>query len=58
MSTQAKPEYVEEELSEQAVCHYLAEHPDFFRHKCPGFLTNFFQIILTRLRLVGGKQGK
>jgi uncharacterized protein YigA (DUF484 family) len=30
MSTQAKPEYVEEELSEQAVCHYLAEHPDFF----------------------------
>ena len=30
MSTQAKPEYVEEELSEQAVCVYLAAHPDFF----------------------------
>ncbi len=30
MSTQAKPEYVEEELSEQAVCDYLAAHPDFF----------------------------
>jgi uncharacterized protein YigA (DUF484 family) len=30
MSTQAKPEFVEEELSEQAVCDYLAEHPDFF----------------------------
>ena len=30
MSTQAKPEYVEEALSEQAVCEYLAAHPDFF----------------------------
>jgi uncharacterized protein len=30
MSTQAKPEYLEEELSEQAVCDYLAAHPDFF----------------------------
>jgi uncharacterized protein YigA (DUF484 family) len=30
MSTQAKPEYVEEELSEDAVCEYLAAHPDFF----------------------------
>jgi len=30
MSTQAKPEYVEEELSEEAVCDYLAAHPDFF----------------------------
>ena len=30
MSTQAKPEYVEEELSEQAICSYLAAHPDFF----------------------------
>jgi uncharacterized protein YigA (DUF484 family) len=30
MSTQAKPEYVEEAPSEQAVCDYLAEHPDFF----------------------------
>ena len=30
MSTQAKPEYVDEELSEQAVYDYLAAHPDFF----------------------------
>ena len=30
MSTQAKPEYVEEALSEQAVCDYLVAHPDFF----------------------------
>jgi uncharacterized protein YigA (DUF484 family) len=30
MSTQAKPEYVEEELSEDAVCNYLAAHSDFF----------------------------
>ena len=30
MSTQANPEYVDEELSEQAVCDYLAAHPDFF----------------------------
>ncbi len=30
MSTQAKPEYIQEELSEQAVCDYLAAHPDFF----------------------------
>jgi uncharacterized protein YigA (DUF484 family) len=30
MSTQAKPEYVDEELSEQAICDYLAAHPDFF----------------------------
>lgn len=30
MSTQAKPEYVEEELSEQAVHDYLVAHPDFF----------------------------
>jgi len=33
MSTQAKPEFVEEELSEQAVHNFLAAHPDFFeRH--------------------------
>lgn len=33
MSTQAKPEFVEEELSEQAVHDFLAAHPDFFeRH--------------------------
>lgn len=30
MSTHAKPEYVEEQLSEEAVCDYLAAHPDFF----------------------------
>jgi uncharacterized protein YigA (DUF484 family) len=30
MSTQAKPEFVEEEVSEDAVCEYLAAHPDFF----------------------------
>lgn len=33
MSTQAKAEFVEEELSEQSVHSYLAAHPDFFeRH--------------------------
>jgi hypothetical protein len=32
MSTQPKPEYVEEELSEQTVHAYLAAHPDFFEH--------------------------
>jgi uncharacterized protein YigA (DUF484 family) len=33
MSTQAKPEFREEELSEQAVRDFLAAHPDFFeRH--------------------------
>jgi uncharacterized protein YigA (DUF484 family) len=33
MSTQPKPEYVDEELSEQAVHDYLAANPDFFeRH--------------------------
>jgi len=30
MSTQRKPDFVEEEPSEQAVHDYLAEHPDFF----------------------------
>jgi len=33
MSTQAKAEFVKEELSEQSIHHYLAAHPDFFeRH--------------------------
>ena len=32
MSTQAKPDYVDEEPSEQAVRDYLATHPDFFEH--------------------------
>ena len=30
MSTQAKRDYAEEELSEGAICDYLAAHPDFF----------------------------
>lgn len=30
MSTQAKPDYEDEELSEQAVHDYLATHPEFF----------------------------
>lgn len=34
MSTQRKPDYVDEELSEDAVQDYLEAHPDFFeRHK-------------------------
>lgn len=34
MSTQRKPEFVDDELSEQTVHDYLAAHPDFFeRHK-------------------------
>jgi len=32
MSTQAKAEFVEEELSEQTIHDYLAAHPDFFEH--------------------------
>jgi len=30
MSTQAKPDYVEEELTEEAIGAYLTAHPDFF----------------------------
>ena len=30
MSTQRKPEFVEEALSEEQVCEYLSAHPDFF----------------------------
>jgi uncharacterized protein YigA (DUF484 family) len=30
MSTQPKPEYVEDSMSEEAVCEYLASNPDFF----------------------------
>ena len=34
MSTQARPEYIEEPISEETVHEYLASHPDFFeRHK-------------------------
>jgi len=32
MSTQAEVDYSEEEISEQAVHNYLAEHPDFFEN--------------------------
>ena len=32
MSTQRKPEFAEEELSEDAICDYLEAHPDFFEH--------------------------
>jgi uncharacterized protein YigA (DUF484 family) len=32
MSTQAKPDYVDDELSEQSVHDYLTTHPDFFEH--------------------------
>ncbi len=32
MSTQPKPDYVDEPISEQAVHDYLAAHPDFFEH--------------------------
>jgi uncharacterized protein YigA (DUF484 family) len=32
MSTQPKPHYIDEELSEQSVHDYLAAHPDFFEH--------------------------
>lgn len=32
MGTQPETEYVEEELSEQAIHDYLAAHPDFFEH--------------------------
>lgn len=32
MSTQPKPDYVDEELSEQAVHAYLVANPDFFEH--------------------------
>ena len=30
MSTQPKPDYIEDSLSEEAVCEYLAGNPDFF----------------------------
>lgn len=32
MSTQPKPDYEDDEISEEAVHHYLAAHPDFFEH--------------------------
>ena len=32
MSTQRKPEFIEEEISEQAVKDYLEANPDFFEH--------------------------
>ena len=34
MSTQRKPEFVEDDMSEQAIQDYLTQHPDFFeRHR-------------------------
>ena len=30
MSTQPKPEYIDDEISEDTVCDYLEAHPDFF----------------------------
>jgi len=34
MSTQRKPEFAEDQLSEDAICDYLEAHPDFFeQHK-------------------------
>ena len=48
MSTQRKPEFVEDELSEQAVRDYLETHPDFFeRHAA----------LLGRLELPHGTSG-
>ena len=32
MSTQRKPDYIEEEISEQTVRDYLQQHPDFFEN--------------------------
>jgi uncharacterized protein YigA (DUF484 family) len=46
MSTQRKPDFVEEEPSEQAVHDYLAEHPEFFeRHSA---LLSLLQLPHTR----------
>jgi uncharacterized protein YigA (DUF484 family) len=42
MSTQAKSEYVEEALSEQAVCEFLAANPEFFERNAK---------VLARLRI-------
>lgn len=42
MSTQAKPEYVEEPVSEQAVCEFLAANPEFFERNAK---------VLARLRI-------
>ena len=48
MSTQPEPEYLEEEISEQAVADYLARHTEFFeRHKT----------LLSRLELPHGGSG-
>ncbi len=48
MSTQAEPDYIEEEISEQAVADYLARHSGFFeRHKT----------LLSRLELPHGGSG-
>lgn len=48
MSTQPEPEYIQEEISEQAVADYLAQHTEFFeRHKT----------LLSRLELPHGGSG-
>ncbi|MDH3337258.1 MAG: DUF484 family protein [Gammaproteobacteria bacterium] len=48
MSTQRKPEFLDQDISEQAIQDYLEEHPDFFeRHK----------ILLGRLELPHGAGG-
>jgi uncharacterized protein YigA (DUF484 family) len=48
MSTQRKPEFIEEEISEQAIKDYLAAHPDFFeRHSA----------LLSSLQLPHGSSG-
>jgi len=42
MSTQRKPEFAEDQLSEDAICDYLEAHPDFFeQHKS---LLNIMQL--------------
>jgi uncharacterized protein YigA (DUF484 family) len=48
MSTQRKPEFIEDELSEETIHNYLEAHPDFFeRHKA----------LLSTLRLPHGAGG-
>jgi len=48
MSTQPKPEFIEEEISEQAIQEYLDAHPDFFeRHSA----------LLSSLQLPHGSSG-
>ena len=48
MSTQRKPEFVEEQVSEEAVREYLEAHPDFFEHN---------KALLSQLELPHGAGG-